>query len=635
VERDYRQRLANIDAVVARARLDPALVVERAAGLLAGRVGCRVDEAHTYLLRRAAEQRRPVEDVASEVSATLESRTAGPQGWDAALDEFGRPYPHPQPVLPVRRRRWRRSAETATAVGADWAAMMQQVLDGLGGHHLAILPMRDGSGEVVDFRIVAGSPETVDFSGRPAAQMVGLTMNESYPAVPEQIRQAWREALADGQPREVGPLPYAGASGRSPANVAISARIQPVGPGLLASWVRHDEETRLAERIAATERLGNLGWGEVDLVTGETTWSQELYRIYERDPALGPLVGEEQDALLLPEDEPMRRQAAEAFGRGQTMDLTYRIRIGGGIKHLRTVLDAVRDGQGRPIKLYGITQDLTAQETSRVRLAEVEALLREHQQNLAAEHELAAQLQQIVLPVPAEPFDLPNLRVAVRYLPAEQASRVGGDWFHAEAADDGCVVLAVGDVAGHGIQAATAMAQLRHLLAGLTVTTTTEPDQLLWHLNRLLHRTNTTASAVVARYHPSTRQIQWAQAGHPAPLRTRAGTTTALARPKGMLLGAVRTARYDTAALTLDSGDLLLFYTDGLIEGRHGPSDAGVAEVMAVLNDISTSGSAQPLAHLLTRLRRANPDDDTCILAVRHHDPADAVERSPAGQAHD
>ena len=46
---DYQQRLAEIDAVVARAQLDPALVVERAAGLLAGRVGCRVDEAHTYL----------------------------------------------------------------------------------------------------------------------------------------------------------------------------------------------------------------------------------------------------------------------------------------------------------------------------------------------------------------------------------------------------------------------------------------------------------------------------------------------------------------------------------------------------------------------------------------------------------
>src|ERR671929_193516 len=78
-----------------------------------------------------------------------------------------------------------------------------------------------------------------------------------------------------------------------------------------------------------------------------------------------------------------------------------------------------------------------------------------------------ARLQQIILPVPTVPFDLPGLRVAVRYLPAEQASRVGGDWYHAAASDDGRTVLAVGDVAGHGIHAATTMAQLRHALAAL------------------------------------------------------------------------------------------------------------------------------------------------------------------------
>jgi serine phosphatase RsbU (regulator of sigma subunit) len=268
--------------------------------------------------------------------------------------------------------------------------------------------------------------------------------------------------------------------------------------------------------------------------------------------------------------------------------------------------------------LYGIVQDVTPQESSRAQLAEVEQLLREHQQSLAAEHQLAAQLQQIVLPVPAEPFDLPDLRVGVRYLPAEEASLVGGDWFHAAPADDGTVVLAIGDVAGHGIPAATVMAQLRHLLAGLTVTTTTDPDQLLSHLNRLLYRIGTTATAAVARYHPGTREIVWAQAGHPAPLHTRAGSTTLLPQPRGPLLGAIRNARYDTATVALQPGDLLLYYTDGLIERRNAPADAGRAPVIDALNEISTSGSRQPLADLLARLRRANPHDDTCILAVRH-----------------
>src|SRR5205085_11293509 len=104
-----------------------------------------------------------------------------------------------------------------------------------------------------------------------------------------------------------------------------------------------------------------------------------------------------------------------------------------------------------------------------------------------------------MLPVPYEQFILTEWAVAVRYLPAEEASRVGGDWFHAAAAEDGSVVLAVGDVAGHGMQAATTMAQLRQMVAGLTITTTTDPAELLAHLNRLLYAGGQTATAVVGR----------------------------------------------------------------------------------------------------------------------------------------
>jgi serine phosphatase RsbU (regulator of sigma subunit) len=267
--------------------------------------------------------------------------------------------------------------------------------------------------------------------------------------------------------------------------------------------------------------------------------------------------------------------------------------------------------------VYGIVQDVTAQETTDAQLAEIEQLLREHQETLAAEHQLAVQLQQIVLPIPATPFDLPGLRVGVRYLPAEEASRVGGDWFHAAENDDGTVLLAVGDVAGHGIRAATVMAQLRHMLAGLAVTITNDPVELLSHLNRLLYRAATTATLVVARYDPRTREILWAQAGHPAPLHTRAGSTTRLTRPAGPLLGAMRTATYHSATLTLDPGDLLLLYTDGLVEHRNRSLSQGLAPVIATLNQISAAASHQPLSDLLGQLSRANPNDDICILAAR------------------
>jgi serine phosphatase RsbU (regulator of sigma subunit) len=126
-----------------------------------------------------------------------------------------------------------------------------------------------------------------------------------------------------------------------------------------------------------------------------------------------------------------------------------------------------------------------------------------------------------------------------------------------------------------------------------------------------------TATAVVARYDPATRLMTWAQAGHPAPLRTRAGVTTPLPRPRGLLLGAVPETTYDTASVLVEHGDLLLLYTDGLVEHRDQPLQEGLAAVVATLNEISATGTEQPLARLLASLRRANPNDDTCILAAR------------------
>ncbi|GID91929.1 hypothetical protein Adi01nite_13410 [Amorphoplanes digitatis] len=375
------------------------------------------------------------------------------------------------------------------------------------------------------------------------------------------------------------------------------------------------------DRVAVTERLGNLGWAEWDLVSDEVRWSAQLYRIYERDPALGPLTRAESEALEVAEDRPLRLAAMAAFGRSERVDVTYRIRINGRIKYLRTVADAVCDGAGRPLRIFGIVQDVTVRETSLRRLADVEEQLDEQRRSLHAEHELAARLQEIILPIPDCPIELPGVKVAVRYLPAGQECLVGGDWFHAAALRDGSVLLAVGDVAGHGTQAATTMAQLRYSLRALAVTTT-DPAFLLGHLNRLTceldrERPETAATAIVARYDPEQRRLTWAQAGHPPPLLSRGGRTAPLRRPAGPMLGVVEDARYECATLRLELGDLLLLYTDGLVEHRHRGLDDGLAAVIRTVDESVAVAPRQPLAELLSRLRQANPDDDTCILAVR------------------
>jgi serine phosphatase RsbU (regulator of sigma subunit) len=369
------------------------------------------------------------------------------------------------------------------------------------------------------------------------------------------------------------------------------------------------------------EQLGNLGWGEWDAVTGEVHWSPQLYRIYERDPAHGPLTAEQCEALTLAEDLPLVIGAREAIERDERVDVTFRVRIGGRVKHLRMVADAIRDGYGRTVRVYGIVQDVTAREDSARRLADVERQLAEERRTLAAEHDLAARLQHIILPLPDGPMELPGLKVALRYLPAGQESLVGGDWYHAGKLRDGSVLLAVGDVSGHGMQAATTMAQLRHALRALAVTTT-DPAALLDALNRLTCELEAEspelgATAIVARYDPARRRLTWAQAGHPPPLLSRFGRTAPLARPAGPMLGVLEDATYDCATVEMCVGDVLLLYTDGLVEHRlHGPDD-GLANVISAVDEAVAASPERPLGELLARLQQANPDDDTCILAAR------------------
>jgi serine phosphatase RsbU (regulator of sigma subunit) len=623
----YLRRVAEIDEAVRRAHRDPDVMLERAAGLLAGRVGGRIDDARTHLLQLAVEQARDPHDVAAEIVSALQ----GPSASDTR-----RMRAEVHEVLGIPRRTGLRtqrpsaallpppaSSSTATSgpASADqWTCVVQQMLDAMGGRHILVVPVHH-EGATVDFRIAAASPSVTDLSGRRGADLLGRRLAELWPLVVD--TPAWRllhDALAAGEPREVGPFRYPGGDDRVRHELILTIRAYPIGPGLLATWERRDEESRLAERLDSTERLGNLGWAEWDLLTDRTVWSDGMYRIHERNPADGPLPRGAIERLVVPEDEPVLRQAAESFGCGETIDVLLRVRVGAGIKHLRVVADAVRDLEGRPLKLHGIVQDITARETSRAQLAEVERQLREHQESLAAEHRLAVQLQHIVLPIPDRPIDLPGLRVAVLYLPAERASRVGGDWYHAAAAPDGSVVLAVGDVAGHGVQAAATMAQLRHALAALVVTTTTDPAVLLSDLNRLLYEGGiwaATATMVLARYHPGTHTLEWAQAGHPAPLLSRNGTTVQLDRPAGPLLGAVRDPTYEVTTTTLTPDDVLVFYTDGLVEQRHHSLAEGLAPIVATLDRITAGRRRQPLADLIAQLDRANAEDDTCILAAR------------------
>jgi serine phosphatase RsbU (regulator of sigma subunit)/PAS domain-containing protein len=523
------------------------------------------------------------------------------------------------------------------APAVDDAALVQQILDVVPGEVTLWAPVRDEAGAVIDFEVEAASPEAVDILGRRGRELVGARVSTTHPAVIGTERwQVYEQVLATGTGAHVPPFTYPGNHEGVPDGARYSMKLERLGGKLLISWAALDEDDRRHDRLRQTERLGNLGWGEWDLRSGHVEWSDQMYAIYGRDPSDGPIGVGLRDPLILDEDEPILAGAFEALARGERTDVTYRIRVRGDVRYLRAVADGVRDTTGRLIKIYGIVQDVTVREAARTRLAAAERRLEEQQRTLEAEHRLASQLQGIILPIPAEPINLPGLRVALRYLPAEHISHVGGDWYHAAALPDGSVLLAIGDVAGHGIRAATTMAQLRHALRALTVTST-DPAVLMSHLNRLMcdlagdignglaetrsaDAANSTATAVIARYDGATRTLTWTHAGHPVPLLTRGGTTGPLSRfphQPGLLLGVRPGAVYRNSTITLDLGDVLLLYTDGLVEHRRRSLEEGLASVIQTVDDAIGSRPHQPLTALLGQLHRANPEDDTCVLAAR------------------
>jgi serine phosphatase RsbU (regulator of sigma subunit) len=126
-----------------------------------------------------------------------------------------------------------------------------------------------------------------------------------------------------------------------------------------------------------------------------------------------------------------------------------------------------------------------------------------------------------------------------------------------------------------------------------------------------------TGTAAIGVYDPGVRTLSWARAGHMPPLLARAGAVSELERPKGLLLGAADNAAYPVLTSRLQDDDLVLFYTDGLVERRSASTDLMLDRVKQALAEVSTDPGPQPLTHLRGLLHFASPDDDTCTLALR------------------
>ncbi|GAA1567684.1 hypothetical protein GCM10009827_106750 [Dactylosporangium maewongense] len=252
-----------------------------------------------------------------------------------------------------------------------------------------------------------------------------------------------------------------------------------------------------------------------------------------------------------------------------------------------------------------------------VAAALVQGLSRAAARRIAAvEREIAEALQRSLLSNPAQPD---NLDVAVRYHPASEGARVGGDWYDAFLLPDGGLAVTVGDVSGHDREAAAAMSQIRSLLRGIASALPGPPDRVLTALDDAMARfgVDTLTSVILGYVDLGTYELHWSNAGHPPPLLLGPdGTVTVLETPAEIILGARVAARRTHHRLRLAPGTAVIFYTDGLVERPDRGLDAGIAALRATLTGRQQLTAVQ-LCDDLSATVTDRVDDDVVLLIIR------------------
>jgi serine phosphatase RsbU (regulator of sigma subunit)/PAS domain-containing protein len=370
--------------------------------------------------------------------------------------------------------------------------------------------------------------------------------------------------------------------------------------------------------------LSRVGSAEWNLLTDEASWSGELYDILGRDPAAPPLTLDELPSLVLDEDRPMlTAMVTDCLVDAKPIDGEFRIvRPDGGVRTVHMMGEPILDADGSTAAMWAVLRDVSELRRSQRTVSETRESLQLHRHHAQSEHRLAVQLQEAVLPPWRGSLRFPQrgpeaLDLAARYLPCSTSALIGGDWYDALELSDGATLLSVGDLTGQGVTVASGMAMLLGALRGMAVTGA-QPGQLMSWLNQLLDASVQPAlgSAVCCRYRPETRTLTWAQAGHPAPLLFRGGTGRMLAAPNGVLLGATSGAVYGQAEETLEDGDLLLLYTDGLVTGQYGAH--AVQRLIDLAPRLRGARTAQDCVRtVVEEFGESEREDDACVLIAR------------------
>jgi integral membrane sensor domain MASE1/anti-sigma regulatory factor (Ser/Thr protein kinase) len=370
---------------------------------------------------------------------------------------------------------------------------------------------------------------------------------------------------------------------------------------------RTAELTATNERLAEAQRLAHLGSWEWDVRSGVVSWSEEMFRIHGLEPNGEPMTFERAVGFAEPDDRKRisaNVESALANGIDRIPDIEYRIVRPDGVKRTLYGMGGIERGpDGALSRMVGTVEDVT--------------LRRE----LERERRIAETLQHALLP-----DQLPSLTgigLAASYVPAEEGSAAGGDWYDVLDLPGGGVALVIGDVAGHGSEAASVMGQVRMAVRAFSLEGHPPATivQLVHDLIRALYdgEQMITMLLIAVESRSTTWEATIVNAGHPPPIVIDPRGASFLEGPVGLPIGLDWNLPYEGTLASLRPGSTLVLFTDGLVDRRDLALEDGLDRLLRTANDLADRNRdiEEICGSLILSLVPEDASDDVAVLAAR------------------
>ncbi|HXB16201.1 MAG TPA: PP2C family protein-serine/threonine phosphatase [Solirubrobacteraceae bacterium] len=298
-----------------------------------------------------------------------------------------------------------------------------------------------------------------------------------------------------------------------------------------------------------------------------------------------------------------------------TIAITPRGSLGGGFFHSLPWLIVI-GGVLISIAASMLTERLAQGRMRAEKLAaQLDKLAAENRERYIEQRSIAQTLQQALLP--SQLPRLPGLQVNARYVPAQAGGDVGGDWYDIVAIDERHVLLVIGDVSGHGVEAATTMALVRHAALAY-IAEDHRPAAVLAKLADFVGggEHDYFATVLCALIDVQGRTLTLSSAGHLAPLLLADGSGEYVSVKAEPPIGFPHSAPFREATITVPPGATLVAFTDGLVERRGEVLDEGLERLreMAISEHL---GGDDLLAKLARDLTSDDHRDDTALVSIQ------------------